>query len=136
MFLVQFLYSFRGGSAPHAYGAVVDICPLVPFAVRLVGGGHRNFVDELIRFPPFFCQRFFSDEMSGANVRIAVVGGTREKRLLPLVIVGGAVFQPTAAIGTVEKPGEHTHSSRPCGPAAVLAEGFIPFMFFHINLPE
>lgn len=70
----------------------------------------------------FSANAFFSDEMSGANVRIAVVGGTREKRLLPLVIVGGAVFQPTAAIGTVEKPGEHTYDARPIWSAAMLAE--------------
>ena len=60
--------------------------------------------------------------MGGADIGIAAVGGTEEKRLLPLVVVGGAVSQLTATVGTVEKPGEHTDNARPCGPAAVLAE--------------
>ena len=33
--------------------------------------------------------------MRGANVGITAVGGTKEKRLLPLVVVGGAVPQLT-----------------------------------------
>ena len=61
--------------------------------------------------------------MGGTDIGIAAVGGTEEKRLLPLVVVGGAVPQLTAAVGAVEKPGEHTHDACPCGPAAVLAEG-------------
>ena len=59
---------------------------------------------------------------SGADIGIAAVGGTEEKCLLPLVVVGGAVTQLAPTVGAVEKSGEHTHNARPRGPAAVLAE--------------
>ena len=60
--------------------------------------------------------------MGGADIGIAAVGGTEEKRLLPLVVVGGTVSQLAPTVSAIEKPREHTHSARPCGPAAVLAE--------------
>ena len=71
--------------------------------------------------------------MGGANIGITAVGRTEEKRLLPLVVVGGAVSQLAPAVGAVEQPGEHTHNACPCGPAAVLAEGLDKGKGFPIN---
>lgn len=62
------------------------------------------------------------DEMGGTNAGIAAVGRTKEKCLLPLVVVGGAVPQLTAAVGAVEQLGEHTDNAGFRGPAAVLAK--------------
>ena len=51
---------------------------------------------------------FFTDEMGRTAFRCFAVGGTKEKRLLPLVIVGGSIIQLFAAVGTVEEAGEGT----------------------------
>ena len=69
-----------------------------------------------------FLDYILPDEMGGTNTGIAAVGGTKEKCLLPLVVVGGAVPQLAAAVGTIEQPGKHTDNAGFCGPAAVLAE--------------
>ena len=60
--------------------------------------------------------------MSGAVFGVFAIAGTEEIGLFPLVIVGAAVIQFFAAVGTIEQPGKDTHDTAFGRSAAVLTK--------------